>query len=373
MADNKDKRLLFLAPTEAIKSQMYGYIAKYIVGEEPTSERPAKMIAEEYFPNLKIILYPTLLRMKSETMEKLRPDIIIMDELHRTGAEKWGEKIDKLLNMNANAKVLGLTATPDRMDDKNIVDNLFEGKINYELKLVEAIKRGIVKPPSYIKCDYALKDELVSVKKAIDECDNEKDKKELQEIFNRMRKIVEKADGIPELFEKHMSKKNGKYIVFCKDKQHMHELMGKVGEWFENIDSEPEIYSVYSGKGYTKKQNQQTIKSFEESKTDHLKLLFSVDMLNEGLHVEDISGVIMLRPTESRIIYLQQLGRALSSDYDREKTIVFDLVNNYLRNNLDREVNDRENTETTRDKAEKRENKENRRNTVQSLFNQKMI
>ena len=45
-------------------------------------------------------------------------------------------------------------------------------------------------------------------------------------------------------------------------------------------------------------------------------------MLNEGLHVEDISGVIMLRPTDSRIIYLQQLGRALSSDTSREKTIV---------------------------------------------------
>ena len=64
-------------------------------------------------------------------------------------------------------------------------------------------------------------------------------------------------------------------------------------------------------------------------------------MLNEGLHVEDISGVIMLRPTESRIIYLQQLGRTLSSDTSREKTIVFDLVNNYLKNNLDAEINQR--------------------------------
>lgn len=64
-------------------------------------------------------------------------------------------------------------------------------------------------------------------------------------------------------------------------------------------------------------------------------------MLNEGLHVEDISGVIMLRPTDSRIIYLQQLGRTLSSDTSREKTIVFDLVNNYLKNNLDAEINQR--------------------------------
>lgn len=66
-------------------------------------------------------------------------------------------------------------------------------------------------------------------------------------------------------------------------------------------------------------------------------------MLNEGLHVEDISGVIMARPTDSRIIYLQQLGRALSSDISRDRTIVFDLVNNYLKNNLDIEINRRTN------------------------------
>lgn len=70
-------------------------------------------------------------------------------------------------------------------------------------------------------------------------------------------------------------------------------------------------------------------------------------MLNEGLHVEDISGVIMARPTDSRIIYLQQLGRALSSDTSRDKTIVFDLVNNYLKNNLDAEINRRTNGSKT--------------------------
>ena len=340
MEDNRDKNILFLAPTKAIKDQMYRYIAKYIVGEEPTRKRPAKMIADEHFPNLKIILYPALLRMKSEIMDKLRPEIIIMDELHRTVADKWGRKIDTLLEKNPNTKVLGLTATPDdRMDGKNVVDSLFNGKIAYRLTLVDAIKRRIVNPPNYVKCDYALREELESVRTAIEQCDDEQTKKKLQEKFDKMRRIVEQADGIPELFAKHMTKRDGKYIVFCKDKEHMDELMGMVHEWFGEIDEDPEIYSVYSGEEYTDKKNKDTIKRFEESKTNHLKLLFSVDMLNEGLHVEDISGVIMLRPTESRIIYLQQLGRALSSDTTRQKTIVFDLVNNYLKNNLDREVN----------------------------------
>lgn len=91
-----------MAPTNAIKDQMYRYIA----GEEPTTERPAKMIAEEQFPNLRIILYPSLLRMKNEIMENLNPDIIIMDELHITGADKWGEKIEQENNRKVLAEKL---------------------------------------------------------------------------------------------------------------------------------------------------------------------------------------------------------------------------------------------------------------------------
>ena len=339
MADNKDKRILFMAPTNAIKMQMYNYIAKYIVGEEPSSNRPARMIADEYFPNLKIMLYPSLLRVTDEQMEKLNADIIVMDELHRTGADKWGEKINTLLEQNPNAKILGLTATPDRMDDKNVIDDLFEGNIDYELTLVDALRDGIVKAPTYVKCDYTLGEYLEGIRTAISNCNDEQTKKELQEKYDKMRKIVDQADGIPELFAKNIKKKNGKYIIFCKDKAHMDELIDKAKEWFGSIDDNPEIYSVFSGEGYTEKDNRKSIEDFENSKTEHLKLLFSIEMLNEGLHVEDISGVIMARPTDSRIIYLQQLGRALSSDTSREKTIVFDLVNNYLKNNLDAEIN----------------------------------
>ena len=351
MVDNKDKRILFMAPTNAIKMQMYNYIAKYIVGEEPSSNRPARMIADEYFPNLKIMLYPSLLRVTDEQMKKLNADIIIMDELHRTGADKWGEKINTLLEQNPNAKILGLTATPDRMDDKNVIDDLFEGNIDYELTLVDALRDGIVKAPTYVKCDYTLGEYLEGIRTAILNCNDEQTKKELQDKYDKMRRIVDQADGIPELFAKNIKKKDGKYIIFCKDKAHMDELIDKAKEWFGSIDDNSEIYSVFSGEGYTEKDNRKSIEDFENSKTEHLKLLFSIEMLNEGLHVEDISGVIMTRPTDSRIIYLQQLGRALSSDTSREKTIVFDLVNNYLKNNLDAEINRKTNS-TNRESEE---------------------
>ena len=339
MEDNRDKNILFLAPTIAIKNQMYNYIAKYIVGEEPTSERPAQKIAKEHFPNLEIRLYQTLLKVSDENMEKYHADIIIMDELHRTGAEKWGEKVNTLLEKNPNAKILGLTATPERMDEQNVIDKLFEGNISYELTLVEALRRRILKSPKYVKCDYALGEYIEGLKEAIDSCSDEKTKSELQKKVEQMRRIVEEAEGIPELFKNNIQKKDGKYIIFCKDKEHMELLQSKVSEWFGEIDSKPETYSVYSGK--TERKNNEDIKKFETSKSEHLKLLFCVDMLNEGVHIEGISGVIMARPTDSRIVYLQQLGRALSSDPSGEQTIIFDLVNNYVKNNLDAEVNGR--------------------------------
>lgn len=141
----------------------------------------------------------------------------------------------------------------------------------------------------------------------------------------------------------------------------MKQMMEEAKKWFVEIDSKPEMYYVYSGNdknlvnqdGENKLSNEEQIKKFEESQSNHLKLLFSIDMLNEGLHVENISGVIMLRSTDSRIIYLQQLGRAMSSDKTREQTIVFDLVNNYLKNNLDREINEKSKREISIERKEK--------------------
>lgn len=68
--------------------------------------------------------------------------------------------------------------------------------------------------------------------------------------------------------------------------------------------------------------------AFKKDDSKHMKLLFCIDMLNEGIHVDDVDGVILLRPTVSPIIYLQQIGRALSAG--SEKTpLIFDLVNQF--------------------------------------------
>lgn len=87
------------------------------------------------------------------------------------------------------------------------------------------------------------RDSLESIKTAIEQCPNPQTRKELQEKYDKMRRIVEHAEGIPALFAKNMTRKDGKYIVFCKDKQHMDELITASKEWFADIDTNPEIYS----------------------------------------------------------------------------------------------------------------------------------
>ena len=97
------------------------------------------------------------------------------------------------------------------------------------------------------------------------------------------------------------------------------------------MDKKPHIYTAYYN-------DASTSKAFAEFKKDtgsHLKLLYCIDMLNEGIHVDDVDGVILLRPTVSPIIYLQQIGRALSAG-SKNQPVIFDLVNNFRQSVLHR-------------------------------------
>lgn len=121
-----------------------------------------------------------------------------------------------------------------------------------------------------------------------------------------------------------MKKKNGKYIVFCSGKEHMDEMKEQVSTWFRRVDCEPRIYTAF----YNDTATDREFREFKKDNSEHLRLLFCIDMLNEGVHVDDVDGVILLRPTVSPIIYLQQIGRALSAGSGKTP-VIFDLVNNF--------------------------------------------
>lgn len=131
------------------------------------------------------------------------------------------------------------------------------------------------------------------------------------------------ADGLDKVFAKHMPKRDGKYIVFCASFDHMNEMADKAKEWFAKVDSEPHIYKAYSNDPVASK----AFSAFKADVSKHSKLLYSIDMLNEGIHVDGIDGVILLRPTVSPIIYKQQIGRALSAG-KKSNPVIFDIVLN---------------------------------------------
>ncbi len=145
-----------------------------------------------------------------------------------------------------------------------------------------------------------------------------------QKYLDALRRALEQADGLDNVFAHHITNKSGKYIVFCANKEHMDEMVSHVPEWFAGVNPDVAVYEAYS-------DDPNTDKAFTDFKTDtsnRLKLLFCIDMLNEGVHVEGISGVILFRPTISPIIYKQQIGRALTAG-DTTTPLILDVVNNF--------------------------------------------
>ena len=314
LEENRDKRAIFLAPTVSILEQ----IEKHI-------ESCGMSIKD--FSYLKKYTYSKLSRMTEEEISKLDVDLIVLDEFHRCGASEWSKGLANLINNNNSAKVLGFSATPIRYLDehRDMAEELFHGNVASEITLEEAMVDGILPMPTYINAVYSFKEDIEAMQEKINKEKRESERLQAQQYLEDAKKILEKADGLPQVFQKHMKNKSGKYIVFCRGQEHMKSMMEESKSWFKGVNEQVDRYSMASF--IPKKENMKVFEEFYNSDNDHLKLLFSIDMLNEGIHVPNIDGVIMLRPTESPIIFKQQLGRALSVGHN-SNPLVFDIVNN---------------------------------------------
>ena len=307
--DNRNKKCLFMCPTDAIVDQVKRHI------------EDAGLTLND-FPNLDFCLYAS-----ANKVSKKQYDAIVFDEFHRIGADEWGKNINELLENNKDAKVLGVSATPIRYldDNRDMSEEIFNKDIASEITLAEALLKGILPTPTYISTLYSFKEDIEEIEKKIEKYKDKSKIKELKDLLNQAKKKIENSEGLEDIFSKNITNKNGKFIVFCRNIEHMKEMEAKCLEWFKKTNPNIEISDVHSKKG--KELNQYYIDYFENNEKKTLKLLFSVEMLNEGLHVKNIDGVIMFRPTSSPIIYMQQLGRALSVGHNKHP-LIFDIVNN---------------------------------------------
>ncbi len=309
--DNPDKTVLWLSPSEYIfQTQIENLRAAG--GEEPK--------------NIRFLTYAKLMNMTDAQIGELRPELCVWDEFHRGGAARWQEGLQKLVEHYPDVPVLGLSATAIRyLDDRrDMAEELFDGNVASEMTLGEAIVRGILAPPKYVLSVFAFQKDLERYQSRVRRAKNRAVRDAAEKYLEALRRALENAEGLDLIFDKHMTDRTGKYIVFCANKEHMDEMMEKTGEWFHRVDEQPHVYSVYS-------EDPGASESFDAFKADgddeHLRLLYCIDALNEGIHVENVSGVILLRPTISPIIYKQQIGRALSASKSKEP-VIFDIVMN---------------------------------------------
>ena len=315
LEENKGKKAIYVAPSNPILHD----VKKNIFAEGMTMSD---------FPNLKRITYQKLARLTDEEIQELDADIIILDEFHHCGAPEWGKGVERLLQRNEGANVLGLSATPLRYTDglRDMADELFENNIASEMTLEEAIESGILPEASYVSALYGYDKELEGMQTNIDKIKDENKRQEAQELLNSLRnKLDENTQNLPELFSEHMQNKSGKYIVFCRNIEDMNEKMEQAQKMFGGVNSNITIRGISS----KIKESDKILTEFEKDNEEGtLKLLYAVDMLNEGYHIKDLDGVIMMRPTFSPTIYTQQLGRALTVGGDKIP-VVLDLVNNF--------------------------------------------
>ncbi len=395
-ADHEKESICWLSPSEYIFA---------------TQEEKWRQAGGKTLENIEFFTYAKLMRRKEkgdgEELLKQKPSFIILDEFHRLGAAQWGGGVEWLRSKYPQAKVLGLSATNIRYLDnqRDMAWELFGGNIASELTLGAAIAGGILPAPKYVLSVYSYQKELERYQARIKRTKNRAVREKAQEELQALRRALGKADGLKEVFARHMlpggekldgngrngdgenyssergtngcvikksalgegfdfkkekfGSKNeliqgsqmgeegipqggearigeshlekahleeshlGKYIVFCASFDHLNEMKGLATEWFCGVDPEPHIYTAYA-------EDPKTGQEFEAFKADesaHLKLLYCIDMLNEGIHVEGVDGVILLRPTVSPTIYKQQVGRALAAG-GKKTPIIFDIVMN---------------------------------------------
>ena len=236
-------------------------------------------------------------------------DYIIVDEFHHAVSNNY----KKIIDYFTPKFLLGLTATPERLDSKDVFA-LCDYNMVYEVRLKDAINKGWLVPFRY----YGIYDETVNYE-GIDFKNGKYDDKQLEEALM----LNKRGELILNNYLKYNSKRA---MGFCTSRHHA-EYMAKV--FNENNIPSAAVYSGEKGE-YSEERNI----ALSKLNSGELKVIFSVDMFNEGLDVPAIDMVMFLRPTQSPTIFLQQLGRGLRKFKDKEYLNVLDFIGNYKKANL---------------------------------------
>ena len=321
---NSNKKILFLAPRNGILEQI----------QEHISNLPLNIDRTIFKKGLVLETYDSLLTKSRSELENLPIDLLICDECHRIGAEEWKARIDILTESHPNMKTFGITATPVRArgtsKEEDVSETFFEGNVASTYSLAEAIAEGVLPKPNYHAAIAVLEGECAELEEKVENCYARKaDKIKYQKMLRKIREKIVSGDSATEIMQEHV-KKTGKYIYFCPAGADIEKIQQELlNAIYDGDRSEVEFYKVISGK-QTEAENRRNRETFKNNKDKNkLRVMFSINMYNEGIHVDDIDGVIMGRATDSEIVFYQQLGRALSVGKENKSPLIVDLMNNF--------------------------------------------
>lgn len=298
------ERVLFVAHREEILKQ-----AAASFRNVRNSEDYGFFTGEEKSTDKSVIFASVATLGRSEYLSEkyFAPDYfqyLVIDEFHHAVNEQY-QRIVKYFKPQF---LLGLTATPERMDGRNIYE-LCDYNVPYEISLKDAINKGMLVPFHY----YGIYDDtdysgLHLIRGRYDE-------KELNETYIGN---VHRHDLIYKYYCKYGSKKA---LGFCCSRAHAEEM---AKEFCERGIPSVAVYSNANGT-YSEERG----KAIKKLKSGEIRVIFSVDMFNEGVDITSVDMVMFLRPTESPIVFLQQLGRGLRRSKGKEYLNVLDFIGNY--------------------------------------------
>ena len=235
-----------------------------------------------------------------ELFKKHTWDYIIIDECHHATAETY----QKILTYFEPQFLLGITATPERMDGQDVF-SLFDQNVPYELRLRDAIINGLVVPFKY----YGIRDELIEY--GIQETKSYR----FVEQFSDDKHV----EFISQMIERHrIPGQKLKALAFCRDISHAIRMSQAMEEYYHT--------AYLTGRNSIGER----VRAYKDlqSESAELEILFTVDILNEGVDIPGVNMVLFLRPTDSQTIFIQQLGRGLRKYEGKQYVTVLDFIGN---------------------------------------------
>lgn len=255
-------------------------------------------------------LFSTIQTMSKEDVYKRFDkdyfDYIIVDEVHKAGATSYL----KVISYFEPEFLLGMTASPERTDGFNIYD-LFDNNIAHEIRLQEALEEDLLCPFHYFG--------ISDVEFETGEIDDDFTDFNLLASDERVDYLIEKSEFY------NYSGNRRKALVFCSRKREAKLLAEKFNErGYSSI--------FLSGDDLQEKRRDAIERLTDDAHPDKLEFIFTVDIFNEGVDIPEINQVLLVRPTESPIIFIQQLGRGLRKYRNKEYVVILDFIGNYKNN-----------------------------------------